>query len=98
MKKELQVKEGFDTVKTFRRIKTKISLEMKDLTPEQIMARLAAASKEFEVKFGDNRVEIIEEREEIYVYTLCSLISTLFNKVISARNSNFIHCALYSLL
>jgi hypothetical protein len=30
---------------------------MKDLTPEQIMARLAAASKEFELKFGDNRVE-----------------------------------------
>ena len=50
MKKELQVKEGFDTVKTFRQIKTKISLEMKDLSPEQIMARLAAASKEFELK------------------------------------------------
>ena len=57
MKKELQVNEYFDTVKTFRRIKTKISLEMKDLTPEQIMARLAAASTEFELKFGDNRVE-----------------------------------------
>jgi hypothetical protein len=56
MKKELHVKEGFDTVKTFRRIKTKISLEMKDLSPEQIMVRLAAASKEFELKFGDNRV------------------------------------------
>jgi hypothetical protein len=49
MKKELLVKKGFDAVKTFRRIKTKISLEMKDLTPEQIMARLAAASKEFEL-------------------------------------------------
>jgi hypothetical protein len=57
MKKELHVKEGFDTVKTFRRIKTKISLEMKDLSPEQIMERLAAASKEFELKFGENRVE-----------------------------------------
>ena len=50
MKKELQVKEGFDTVKTFRRIKTKISLEMKDLTPEQILSRLAIASKAYELK------------------------------------------------
>jgi hypothetical protein len=50
MKKELQVKEGFDTVKTFRRIKTKISLEMKDKTPDQILARLALASKEYKLK------------------------------------------------
>ena len=49
MKKELQVKEGFDTVKTFRRIKTKISLEMKDLTPEQILSKLAIASKAYEL-------------------------------------------------
>lgn len=50
MKKELQVKERFDTVKTFRRIKTKISLEMKDMTPDQILARLALASKEYKLK------------------------------------------------
>ena len=50
MKKELQVNECFDTVKTFRRIKTKISLEMKDLTPEQILSRLAIASKQYELK------------------------------------------------
>lgn len=57
MKKELQVKEGFDSVKTFRRIKTKISLEMKDLTPDQILARLALASKEFELKLKAQRIK-----------------------------------------
>lgn len=57
MKKELQVKERFDSVKTFRRIKTKISLEMKDLTPEQILARLALASKEFEIKLKAQRIK-----------------------------------------
>ena len=60
MKKELQVKGGFDSVKTFRRIKTKISLEMKDLTPDQILGRLALASKEFELKL---KAQIIKHKE-----------------------------------
>jgi hypothetical protein len=60
MKKELQVNECFDTVKTFRRIKTKISLEMKDLTPEQILSRLAIASKQYELK---NKAQRIEHKE-----------------------------------
>ena len=108
MKKELHVKEGFDTVKTFRRIKTKISLEMKDLSSEQIMARLAAASKEFEVKFGDNRVE-----SRNYSSILFALLSLLFflgvmapffmyseipHVVISAGDSNFMLCALFFVL
>ena len=59
MKKELQVNECFDTVKTFRRIKTKISLEMKDLTPEQILSRLAIASKQYELK---NKAQSIEHK------------------------------------
>jgi hypothetical protein len=57
MKKELQVNECFDTVKTFRRIKTKISLEMKDLTPEQILAKLAIASKHYELKIKAQSIE-----------------------------------------
>jgi hypothetical protein len=50
MKKELPVLKGLDTVKTFRRIKTKISLEFKDLTSEEILKRLAKSGEEYKLR------------------------------------------------
>ena len=48
-KKQLQPKE-FDTVKTFREIKDKISLEMANMNSEQIKAYLKANSAKFYAK------------------------------------------------
>ena len=38
MKTKTESKKEFDTVKTFREIKEKISMEIKDMTFEQLMA------------------------------------------------------------
>lgn len=46
--KTKEIKKDFDTVKTFRAIKEKISLEMKDMNFEQIKEYLKKGSAEFQ--------------------------------------------------
>jgi len=51
MKTKIVIKEKeFDTVKTFRAIKEKISLEMSDMNFEQIKAYLKENSKKLQAK------------------------------------------------
>jgi hypothetical protein len=45
--KETSQTKPFDTVKTFRKIKEEISLEMAGMSVEQIVAYLKQGSKEF---------------------------------------------------
>ena len=45
--KTIEIEKGFDTVKTFRAIKEKISAEMADMTNEEIKEYLKKGSEKF---------------------------------------------------
>ena len=47
--------KGYDCVKSFRRIKTKLSKELIGLSNEEILKRFQEPSREFEVKAKKNK-------------------------------------------
>ncbi len=50
MKTSEGIIKGYDCVKSFRRIKTKLSKELAGLSNEEILKRLQKSSREFEEK------------------------------------------------
>jgi hypothetical protein len=57
--KTREIEKEFDTVKTFRAIKEKISLEMATMNFEQIKEYLKTKSRKFQTQYAPNASKIL---------------------------------------
>ena len=51
----MKTKKKFDCVKMMREIREKITLEISNMTPEQIIEYIRKGSEEYEIKYGQSR-------------------------------------------
>ena len=54
----MKTKKKFDCVKMMREIREKISLEISNMTPEQIIEYIRKGSEEYETKYGQSRTTV----------------------------------------